>query len=203
MTRLINCDSSTIKHIDSSSVSRQGMESIRSGGREKINHENCRAWLTSVLPKHSTQDFQKDKEKTEEQLFNDLKDGKLLCRLLQFFTKEEIAIKNRLVPWDTLLREGSFIICLNVSAPTMSQALRSTTSISSSQIYQNWKSPGSTTNYSERRERLCSETMLTFLTSWMGLPSCQGSWRRSLMSGDLTATRRRWGRRESKEIRTI
>ena len=97
MTRLINCDSSTIKHMDSSSVSRQGMESIRSGGREKINHENCRAWLTSVLPKHSTQDFQKDKEKTEEQLFNDLKDGKLLCRLLQFFTKEEIAIKNRLV----------------------------------------------------------------------------------------------------------
>ena len=41
------------------------MESIRSGGREKINHENCRAWLTSVLPKHSTQDFQKDKEKTD------------------------------------------------------------------------------------------------------------------------------------------
>ena len=72
------------------------MESIRNiGNREKINHENCRTWLSSVLPKTTTLHIQKDKEKTEEQLFNDLKDGKLLCRLLQFFTKEEISIKNR------------------------------------------------------------------------------------------------------------
>ena len=65
------------------------------GGKGKINHENCRTWLASVMPKNSLQDFQKDKEKTEEQLFNDLKDGKILCRLLQFLTKEEIIIKNR------------------------------------------------------------------------------------------------------------
>lgn len=61
------------------------------------NHENCRTWLASVMPKNSLQDFQKDKEKTEEQLFIDLKDGKILCRLLQFLTKEELIIKNRYV----------------------------------------------------------------------------------------------------------
>ena len=65
------------------------------GGKVKISHENCRTWLASVMPRHSLQDFQKDKEKTEEQLFNDLKDGKILCRLLQFLTKEEFTIKNR------------------------------------------------------------------------------------------------------------
>ena len=110
---------STGSNRSSSSVSRLGMESIR-GGREKINHENCRAWLTSVLPKHSTQDFQKDKEKTEEQLFNDLKDGKLLCRLVQFFTKEEIAIKNRLI---SILNSSSGILCSQM-APLLYQSHR-------------------------------------------------------------------------------
>ena len=65
------------------------------GAKGKITHENCRNWLASVMPKHSLQDFHKDKEKTEEQLFYDLKDGKILCRLLQFLTKEEIIIKTR------------------------------------------------------------------------------------------------------------
>ena len=65
------------------------------GAKGKINHENCRSWLASVMPKHSFQDFHKDREKTEEQLFMDLKDGKILCRLLQFLTKEEIIIKTR------------------------------------------------------------------------------------------------------------
>ena len=65
------------------------------GAKGKINHENCRSWLADVMPKHSLQDFHKDREKTEEQLFMDLKDGKILCRLLQFLTKEEIIIKNR------------------------------------------------------------------------------------------------------------
>lgn len=60
-----------------------------------MSHETCRAWLTSVMPRHTTQDWGKDKN-TEEQLFNDLKDGKFLCRLLQFLTKEEMGIKNRL-----------------------------------------------------------------------------------------------------------
>ena len=65
------------------------------GGKEKTNQEKCRSWLTSVMPKHSLQDFHKDKERTEEQLFYDLKDGKILCRLLQFLTKEEMMMKNR------------------------------------------------------------------------------------------------------------
>ena len=64
-------------------------------GKGRMNHENCRIWLIEVMPKNSLQDFQINKEKTEEQLFNALKDGKILCRLLQFLTKEEIIIKTR------------------------------------------------------------------------------------------------------------